>query len=222
MVLRQAGGTFLGARALPEAIVSGLQRATRRILHAAGSSLVIVRFTETGASAVFRDRVDQLYNQTAALEPFLPRREIDDVQNVLSDTVDPMRQILAVEQFLLGRVSQHHKIAPQVEAAAKIIRDSGGRLSITAVARSVGMSLSSLERQFRAAVGVSPKMLSRLSRLQNVCRLWDGRRTLTDISVEAGYSDQPHMIHDFHLFTGSSPEDFFSNGAPRNLPTFYK
>jgi AraC-like DNA-binding protein len=222
MVLRQAGGTFLGTNALPLAIVSGLQRTARRILHAAGSSLVIVRFTETGAAAVLRDRVDRLYSQTAALDTFLPRRDIDDVQNVLAETSDPMRQILVVERFLLARVDQHRKIMPQVEIAAKIIRDSGGRLPITAIARSVGMSQSSLERSFRAAVGTSPKMLSRLSRLQNVCRLWDRGKTLTDISVEAGYSDQPHMVHDFRLLTGSSPEDFFRSGAPRNLPTFYK
>jgi len=222
MVLRRAGGTFVGTTALPLVVVSGLQRTARRVWHGAGSSLVIIRFTETGAAAVLRDRVDQLYNQTSALESFLPRRDIDDIQSRLAETSDPRRQIVAVEQFLLGRIRQHRPVVPQVEAAASIIRNSGGRLPITAIARTVGMSQSSLERHFREAVGTSPKMLSRLSRLQNVCRLWDSGRTLTDISFEAGYSDQPHMVHDFRLFTGRSPEEFFRSASPRNLPTFYK
>jgi hypothetical protein len=30
------------------------------------------------------------------------------------------------------------------------------------------------------------------------------------------------MVHDFRLFTGTSPEVFFRQATPRNLPTFYK
>jgi AraC-like DNA-binding protein len=84
------------------------------------------------------------------------------------------------------------------------------------------MSVSALERQFRAAVGTSPKSFSRLARLQYVCALWDTGKSLTEIAFEAGYSDQPHMVRDFQLFTGTSPEQFFLSGSPRNLPTFYK
>lgn len=68
------------------------------------------------------------------------------------------------------------------------------------------MSQGTLERCFRAAVGASPKMLSRLVRLQHVCRLWDARKSLTEIAFEAGYCDQPHFVRDFRLFTGTPPE----------------
>jgi methylphosphotriester-DNA--protein-cysteine methyltransferase len=84
------------------------------------------------------------------------------------------------------------------------------------------MSQSTLERHFRAAVGATPKSLCRLARLQHVCRLWDTGKNLTEIAFEAGYSDQPHMVRDIRLFTGTAPEEFFRGGSPRNLPTFYK
>ncbi len=103
-----------------------------------------------------------------------------------------------------------------------MIRKSEGRSSIAAVARHAAMSESTLERHFRAAVGTTPKALSRLARLQHVCRLWDARKSLTEIAHEAGYTDQPHLVRDFRLFTGSSPENFFRRNSPRNLPTFYK
>jgi AraC-like DNA-binding protein len=83
------------------------------------------------------------------------------------------------------------------------------------------MSQSALERRFRAVVGATPKGLSRLARLQHVCRLWNAGKNLTEIAFEAGYSDQPHMVHDFRLFTGTSPEKFLRSSR-RNLPTFYK
>ena len=84
------------------------------------------------------------------------------------------------------------------------------------------MSQSALERHFRIATGATPKMFSRLARLQRVCRLWDSGKNLTTIAFEAGYTDQPHMVRDFQLFTGMSPLQYFLASSPRNLPTFYK
>jgi AraC-like DNA-binding protein len=43
--------------------------------------------------------------------------------------------------------------------------------------------------------------------LQQICRLWDTGKSLTEIAYEAGYCDQPHMVRDFRLFTGVSPEE---------------
>lgn len=127
-----------------------------------------------------------------------------------------------MERFLTSRISAQKEISPQIEAAAQMIRNSEGRSSITAIARHAAMSQSALERHFRAAVGTTPKSLSRLARLHHVCRLWDTGKNLTEIAFEAGYCDQPHMVHDFRLFTGTSPEEFFRSASPRNLPTFYK
>lgn len=222
LVLRQSGSASLHDKALPDAIVSGLQERTRRVAHAANSSLVIVRFTEVGASAILRDRADLLYNRTLPLDTFLSRREIDCVQNSLAESREMRQQILAVEEFLRNRICLQKEISPQIEAAAELIRSSQGRSSITSIARQVAMSQSALERHFRATVGVTPKGLSRLARLQHVCRLWDAGKNLTEIAFEAGYSDQPHLVRDFRLFTGVPPEEFFREGSPRNLPIFYK
>ena len=227
LVLRQSGAASLHNQSLPNTIVSGLQKRTRIVEHAPGSSMVVIRFTEVGAPAILHDRADLLYNQTVPLDDVLPRRQIDHIQSVLADTPEISRQIQAVERFLASRIRAsriraHNEISPQIEAAAAMIRTSHGRASIRAIARHAAMSLSALERHFRAAVGATPKKLSRLARLQQVCRLWDTGKSLTDIAYEAGYCDQPHMVRDFRLFTGVSPEEFFLRAYPRNLPTFYK
>jgi AraC-like DNA-binding protein len=222
LVLRQSGAASLHNQTLPQTIVSGLQRQTRKIDHAPNSSMVIVRFTEIGAPAILHDRADLLYNRTLPLEDVLPRQEIDDIQNTLADTREIDQQILSVEHFLTSRIRTQDAVSPQIEAAAEMIRHSHGRASIRAIARHAAMSLSALERQFRASVGATPKKLSRLARLQHVCRLWDAGKSLTEIAFAAGYSDQPHMVRDFRLFTGASPEEFFRSASPRNLPTFYK
>jgi AraC-like DNA-binding protein len=224
VVLRQSGGASLHSEALPKAIVSGLQQRTRVVEHAAHSSLIVVRFTEVGAPAVLHDRVDLLYNRTLPLDDVLPPQQVEHIQNVLADEHSPLRQFVAVECFLSSRIQagNGNTISPQIEAAVDLIIRSEGRASVAAIARHAAMSQSALERHFRAAVGATPKAASRLARLQHICRLWDAGKTLTQIAFEAGYSDQPHMVHDFRLFTGASPETFFRQATPRNLPTFYK
>jgi AraC-like DNA-binding protein len=224
LVLRQSGRASLHSEDLPCAIVSGLQQRTRVVEPAAHSSLIVVRFTEVGAPAILHDRADLLYNRTLPLEDVLTRQPIEHIQNVLADERSIQRQFAAVERFLSSRIQPQHgaAISPQIEAAVELIRRSEGRASVAAIARHAAMSQSALERQFRAAVGATPKTVSRLARLQHICRLWDAGKTLTEIAFAAGYSDQPHMVHDFRLFTGASPEAFFRQATPRNLPTFYK
>jgi AraC-like DNA-binding protein len=224
LVLRQSGRASLHTEALPDAIVSGLQPRTRVVEHAAHSSLIVVRFTEVGAPAILNNRVDLLYNRTLPLDDVLPRRQIEHIQNVLADQHSIQRQFVAVERFLASRIQPQNgtTISPQIEAAVHLIRRSEGRASVAAIARHAAMSQSTLERHFRAAVGATPKTVSRLARLQHICRLWDAGKNLTEIAFAAGYSDQPHMVHDFRLFTGASPEAFFRQATPRNLPTFYK
>ena len=227
MVLRQSGSVSLLNEPLPDAIISGLQIRSRRVEHGANSSIVVIRFTEIGGAPILRDRADLLYNRTAPLEAVLPKPEIEEVQNTLAGTRERQKQAAALEQFLRRRIyNRNHTsrldVSPQIEAAARMIRGAHGRHSIATIAHRTAMSLSALERQFRATVGASPKQLSRVARLHYVCGLWDTGRSLTEIAAEAGYTDQSHMVRDFQLFTGTSPTQFFLSASPRNLPTFYK
>src|ERR1700730_7420797 len=149
LVLRQSGTASLHNENLPNTIVSGLQKRTRLVEHAPGSSMVIVRFTEVGAPAILHDRADLLYNQTIPLDDVLPRQQIDHIQSVLASTREITRQIQPVERFLASRIRAHNEISPQIEAAAEMIRHSHGRASIRAIAHYAAMSLSALERHFR-------------------------------------------------------------------------
>jgi AraC-like DNA-binding protein len=227
MVLRQLGSASLLNQPLPAAIISGLQLRSRTVEHAADSSIVVVRFTEIGGAAALRDRADLLYNRTLPLEAVFSKQEMEEVQNTLADTPEMRKQAAALERFLRHRIYNQNRssrldVSPQIEAAARMIRITHGRHSIATIARRTAMSLSALERQFRATVGASPKQFSRLARLHYVCGLWDTGRSLTEIAAEAGYTDQSHMVRDFQLITDSSPTQFFLTASPRNLPTFYK
>jgi len=222
LVLRQSGDVSFNGETLPGAVVSGLQERARTVQHGTNSSIIVVRFTEIGAPAVLHDRADILFAKTASLEGLIPAQSIERVQHRLANAHTVVEQAIVVEQFLSERIQPPNGVTGQIAAAARMIRESGGTTPIPAIARRVAMSQSALERHFRMATGATPKMFSRLARLQRVCGLWESGKDLTTIAFEAGYTDQPHLVRDFHLFTGMSPRQFFSAHSPRNLPSFYK
>jgi AraC-like DNA-binding protein len=222
LMLRQSGAGSISQQPLGRAILSGLQQRTRYAGHTANSAFLVVRFTETGAATLLRDRVDQLYGQTIPLDTVLAPTAIESLQSRLAETPHPQQKFSLVERFLCRSIRPDAAPSTQIIAAARFIRATNGRASIAALARKVGMSQSALERHFSAAVGASPKTLSRLARLHHVCHLWDRGLSLTDIAHAAGYTDQPHLTRDFRALSGAAPTEFFRSGLLRNLPTFYK
>ena len=222
LVLRQSGEVALNGEALPDAVVSGLQERARTVHHGTHSSIIVVRFTDIGAPAVLHDRADILFGKTASLDALIPSQSIERVRHQLANTRTVDEQVTVVERFLGERLRPSIRVTGQIAAAARMIRESGGTAPVAAIARRVAMSQSALERHFRVATGATPKMFSRLARLQRVCGLWDSGKDLTTIAFEAGYTDQPHLVRDFQLFTGMAPRQFFSANSPRNLPNFYK
>ena len=222
LVLRQSGSVSISGDNLPDAVVSGLQERARTVHHGSNSSIIVVRFTDIGAPAVLHDRADILFAKTASLDALIPGESIQRVQNQLANARTIGEQAVVVERFLSERIQPRNGVTGQIAAAAEMIRASGGTTPIVAIARRVAMSQSALERHFRMATGATPKMFSRLARLQRVCGLWDSGKDLTTIAFEAGYSDQPHLVRDFQLFTGMPPREFFRANSPRNLPNFYK
>jgi AraC-like DNA-binding protein len=222
LMLQQSGSSSLDDRKLSPAIVSGLQSTARTVDVSSNSAMVIVRFTEIGAAAVIRDPIYSLYDSSIAIDEVLLHSDVDRVLNSLADSKNFAERATAVENFLSTYLRTAFVPNPQIEVATQLIRQSGGQVSIDKLTNLLRTNHSTLERQFKSSVGATPKALSRLARLHNVCRLRELGKSLTQIAYEAGFSDQAHLTHEFRRLVGSAPEDFFSQQSPRNLPTFYK
>jgi AraC-like DNA-binding protein len=105
-----------------------------------------------------------------------------------------------------------------VERAVERLHRNGGALSVSALASSAGVSARQLRRRFEAAVGLSPKFLSRIVRLQGVLRNARGERRANGGekvdwaagAVEAGFYDLAHLINDFRDWTGMSPASYLA------------
>lgn len=73
-------------------------------------------------------------------------------------------------------------------------------------------------RRFQELVGLSPKRLQRIQRLQ-LAMSQLGQRDLAAVALEAGYFDQPHFTREFREFTGQTPSQYLRQ--PHALSDFF-
>lgn len=106
-----------------------------------------------------------------------------------------------------GRV-RHGEPPTALLAAARAACADPAVTSVADLARRAGWGTRRLERGFAEHVGLAPKALLRVARLQRLL----GRLTapghapgLAALALEGGYADQAHMTREFTALVGTSP-----------------
>ncbi len=112
----------------------------------------------------------------------------------------------ALERWLGRRPPPDHG----VRAAVELITRNRGLPSVRSVSGQLGRSTRWVQRTFRDTVGLTPKMLSRIRRVQRAMRLATAHpaRTWSFIAADAGYFDQSHLVRDFRDIVGVTPSAF--------------
>ena len=92
---------------------------------------------------------------------------------------------------------------------------------VGAVRASAGLSDRRFNARFLAQVGLTPKRYGRVRRFQALLRaLANGRdQPWVQLALEAGYSDQPHLAHEFRRLSGLTPSGYHpvSPDAPNHV-----
>ena len=140
-------------------------------------------------------------------------------------TVDEQIKILSFYLYNQQQNNSRHPDETTKYAIAQLTQ-SKGNISLKELQQKVQLSERSLERKFKASVGISPKLFSRIIRFQesmNQLRKSDYDK-LSDIAYENDYADQSHFIRVFKEFTGFSPIEFKnqSNEIAENFPQLKK
>jgi AraC-like DNA-binding protein len=142
----------------------------------------------------------------------------------LPDTDDLASAARHLERSLLGHLRA-------VRAPDPVLAHAVARLSsavpptIAALGRETGWSRQHLSRRFRADVGVSPKQLARVARLQRamVALQRSPRAPLAAAAVELGFFDQPHLARELRDLAGITPlaAASASEGSIRPIASLY-
>ena len=116
--------------------------------------------------------------------------------------LDKMMLTMLNNQFELNKVEK-------VRFATLQLKKNNGNVRIEELTRLTNMSRRELERKFNVYVGLSPKQLARIFRLQYALRKQSQTELLTHLALDAGYYDQAHFIREFSGMVNEKPSQYF-------------
>jgi AraC-like DNA-binding protein len=176
------------------------------------SDIIAARFQPEGLIPFLHNMaITDLENRAVPLpEIFGERATLLEKQVVASG--NSLQRIELIETFLLSALSDPKVIDTITRSCVELILQTQGQVGMGQLAGQLQVNRRNLERRFNAAIGMSPKQLARVVRLQAALKMLEqGKFTsLTSLAYEHGYYDQAHFIKDFREFTGMSPKSFFA------------
>jgi Helix-turn-helix domain len=136
---------------------------------------------------------------------------------------DTNTRIKVVERFLLTKLQNQTTIDSIVKNTIDAIFSTGGSAPINSIVKNDASKRRQLERKFVKQIGLSPKQLGRVIRMQAALHLLLNRQSesFTSIAYESDYYDQAHFTKDFKDFTGITPKDFLRDNTMILSSLFY-
>jgi AraC-like DNA-binding protein len=170
-----------------------------------------VRFEPEGFTPFATIPLKQIENRAVSLQEIFGNEGNMLEQQVMAAENNDERLRL-IEAFLLNRLTTPQAIDRISRAAVETITELRGQLSVDELSDQLHTNRRSLERRFISVIGLSPKQLSKMIRLQATIKMLNNGQftSLTSLAYEGSYYDQAHFIKDFKEFTGTTPKNFYS------------
>lgn len=128
-----------------------------------------------------------------------------------------------MEDFLSGLLKESSTIDAIVKSTVDALLATGGSTPIKNILKEDPSKRRQLERKFLKEIGMSPKQLAKVVRLQSALNLLLKQKSgsFSEIAYESEYYDQNHFIKDFKEFTGTRPKDFMGDEQMMLSSLFY-
>lgn len=132
------------------------------------------------------------------------------LQEHLSEARSNTERFALLEQALLSRLSYCVSPHPAVSAALEMFRKNRLQPKVREAAKYLRLSERRFIQVFKAEVGVTPKLFSRIQRFQQTRTLIQQNLSpdWAALALDLGYFDQSHLIREFLEFSGLSPTDY--------------
>lgn len=183
-----------------------------------------VRFYPYGFANFVTTPIKDLANKETPLARLFGKETAKVLAQKIIDAKDTKERIRIIEDFLFKRLNNRVSIDTIVKTTIETIFLTRGRTSIKAALKNDISKRRQIERKFTQQIGMSPKQLGKVIRLQTALKMMleSQPESLTKIAYNSDYYDQAHFTKDFKEFTGTTPKEFFENQNMRLSSLFYK
>ncbi len=178
------------------------------------SGIIAVRFYPGGLSAFSRVPVKSIANTYVSLTSFFGPAAATIEKEICGANTLAERKTL-VEKLLLSMLKEQQFKPLLPSSLLENIISKQEPVRIETLSEKLHMGRRHLERRFNKEIGMTPKMLLKIVRFQNVFKIIQQKKvkSLTTITYEAGYFDQSHFYRDFKAFSGLRPKEYFKEDA---------
>lgn len=182
-----------------------------------------VRFYPYGFASFVSTPIKHLANKETPIELLFEENHAKELELKIIHATDTGNRIETIEDFLLNTLKTESTIDNIVKSTVDLIFSTNGSASIKSILKNNLSKRRQLERKFFKQVGMSPKQLGKVIRLQTALKmlLSQSSESLTKIAYESEYYDQAHFIKDFKEFTGTNPKEFLGDDKMALSSLFY-
>jgi len=183
-----------------------------------------VRFYPYGIANFVTTPINNLANKETPIELLFEEKTAKELEQKIIQAADTKERIEIIENFLLHKLNNKATIENIVKTTIDVLLSTKGSKPINAILKEDLSKRRQLERKFLKQIGISPKQLGKVIRLQTALKmlLEQQPESLTRIAYESEYFDQAHFIKDFKEFTGTTPKEFLENDEMALSSLFYK
>lgn len=177
-----------------------------------------VRFKANGFIPFSPILLKDIENKAISIRTLYGKEGIE-LENKIINTISNAERIEIIEAFLLRKLQDKKNIDHIVQDTIDTIFQASGQVIIGQLSNQYSIHRRSLSRKFSSTVGISPKQLSKIIRLQTSLQSLLRTKTtkFTDVIYENEYFDQAHFIKDFKEFTGHTPKEFYGDDFKMSL-----
>jgi AraC-like DNA-binding protein len=172
------------------------------------AEIIAVRFRPGTAAAVAGRPLAELTDHNPRVaELGLPEAALIDAVSRAGATQARLAVLTSwVRDRLAGAAPPDPLVARAVACLSAPERTADAATRVETVARRLGVTRQHLARLFRREVGITPKELARIARVQRAtAAIEQGGTELAQLAVALGYFDQSHLAYDVRQLLGITP-----------------
>lgn len=206
------------------AMVMGQRTKSFDILPTGKVDTFAICFYPHGFANFINTPLETIVDKEIPIAELFCKTEADALEQQITDAAKTEKRIKIIETFLLARLNEQSTISNIVKSTVDAILKTNGTKNISNILDNNLSQRRQLERHFKKQIGISPKQLSKVIRLQATLQMLINKKdeTLTELAYENEYFDQSHFIKDFKELIGVTPKEFIQNDEMMLSTLFYK
>jgi AraC-like DNA-binding protein len=208
----------------PNFVVMGQRTKSYYILPVGNVDSFAICFYPHGFANFVDAPLEALVDKEIPITELFGKTDGSELEKKIVAAKDTNERIEIIETFLLHKLQEERTISNIVKSTVELLLSTNGNTSINSITENDLAKRRKLERHFKKQIGIGPKQLSKVIRLQATLQMILNKEagTLTDVAYENEYFDQNHFIKDFKEFVGITPKEFLGNENMALSSLFYK